>query len=152
MLGVQKLKDDVVIVEMVELGEQLKGYLSDTTLWEGLAKVRQTVKILIALLKIGTYNEKSFVCVEGIKERLHNLWIKPRYLIDLILHFLNTANWNFDALDKFFCYLRATFVIIIASSSQAEITLVKPAVSIGYKLLNFMASKKLLNFCLGAIY
>ena len=146
MLRVQKLEDDVVIVEVIELGEQLVSYLTNAILREGLAKVGQTVKVLVALFEKGAHYEESFVRIEGIEEGLHDLGVKLCDLIDLLLHSFNTAVRNFDALDEFFNYFGATFATI--SPPQAQIALIKSAISIRYQLLDLVTSNELLDACL----
>ena len=89
------------------------------------------------MFKVGAHNKESFVVIKGIKQRLHNVWVKFRHLVDLSLDFVKIVKRYVNALNDLLHYFGATFAT--GTPPHAQITLVKPAISIGYELLDFVA-------------
>ena len=98
------------------------------------------------MFKKGAHYKESFVVIKGIKQRLYNVWVKFSHLVDLSLDFVKIAKWYLNALNDLLHDFGATFAT--GTPPQTQITLIKPAISIRYKLLDFVACQKLINTCL----
>lgn len=123
-------------MKVVELGQQLFGYLRDHELWELLTDMGKPVEIIMALMVIWIDYHDCVVHVEGIKERFYHVRVQPEELIYLHLHLWHAIWSHFDAREEFLIYFRASFMPL--TLFLEKVALVDATASVKNEVLDFM--------------